>query len=226
MADPEDYVFCNNNLEVHAGDRTSYKTAGWWSTNLASEGMCNWSICGATDVRDWFAAADKYIRGDGDSFKKHLGRYKNNIQMSQGAANAEQQQVIKEAQGILDEWANYAKHFTRGGGGPVGSSFQSGGFSWESPADADPRGPGVFDRLSGDESLELSREIVDYYDAAACLRDKFNDTKPDGMLKEAPGYGGVTKRPPRDGSDSGGVNTLAMVGIGVGLWIVVKALSE
>ncbi len=86
MADPEDYVYCNNDLEVHAGDRTSYKTAGWWSTNMASEGMCNWSVCGAGDVRDWFAAANKYIRGDGDSFKNHFDRYKSNIQMSQGAA--------------------------------------------------------------------------------------------------------------------------------------------
>jgi hypothetical protein len=225
MADPEDYVYCNNDLEVHAGDRTSYKTAGWWSTNMASEGMCNWSVCGAGDVRDWFAAANKYIRGDGDSFKNHFDRYKSNIQMSQGAASVEQQQVIKEAQGVLDGWANYAKHFKTGGGGPVGSSFQTGGFSWEPPGDAEPEGPGVFDRLSGDQALELSREIVDYYDSAACLRDKFNETRPDGMLHEAPGYGGVTKRPPSE-APSEGMSVMQIGMMGLGAWIVIKALSE
>ena len=225
MADPEDYVYCNNDLQVHAGDRTSYRTAGWWSTNAASEGMCNWSVCGAGDVRAWFAAANKYIRGSGDSFKAHFERYKSNIQMSQGAASIEQQQVMKEAQSVLDGWANYAKHFKRGGGGPVGSSFQTGGFSWEPPEDADPEGPGFWDRLSGDEALELSREIVNYYDSAACLRDKFNLTKPEGMLPEAPGYGGVTKRPEGDAPSQGmGIMQVGMLGLGA--WVLIKALSE
>ena len=230
MAEPEHYVYCNNDLEVHAGDRTSYKTAGWWSTNLASEGMCGGGVlCGATDVRQWFAAANKYIR---DKFKPHFDRYKSNIQMSQGAASIEQQQVMKEAQGVLDGWANYAKHYRRGGGGPVGASIQAGGYSWEAPNSADPEGPTATDfwwvtpLTGGDIPLELSREIVDYYDSAACLRDKFNLTKPEGMLPEAPGYGGVTKRPEGDAPSSGGMGIMEVGMLGLGAWVLLKALSE
>ena len=230
MADPEGYVYCNNDLEVHAGDRTSYKTAGWWSENAASGGMCLFggfseTFCGTVDVRAWFAAADNYIR---KPFTKHFNQYNAAIQSGQGAANNEQAQIISEAQGIIDAWSNYAKYYKRGGGGPVGSSFQLGGFSWDSPNDADPKGPDIWDVISSNEAIGLNTEIVDQYDAAACLRDKFNQTKPQGMLEQRPGYGSVTNRPPGEssGSGSGGMDTLAMVGIGVGLWIVIKALSE
>lgn len=215
MAEPGEY--CNNNLEVHAGDRTSYRTANWWSTNVASEGMCNWSICGSSDVYEWFAAATKYID---EKFKPHFQRYKSNIQMTQGAASIEQKQVIQEAQTLLDTWANYSKHFRSGGGGPVGSSFRTGGYSWGTPAD-----PGLPLLMLGDYALELSREIVDYFDAAACLRDKFNEARPEGMLPETPGYGGVTKRPPSAAPSEGlGVMEIGMMGLGA--WVLLKALSE
>ena len=221
MAD-EDYIYCNNDLEVHAGDRTSYRTAGWWSTNLASEGMCNWSICGAADVRAWFSATDSYIK---KKFSPHFERFKQNIEMSQGAPSLAQKQVLDEAASLLSSWENYAKYYRNGGGGPVGSSFQNGGYSWDSPGDADPKGPGVMDFLSGDTALELCREIVDFYDAAACLRDKFNETKPEGMLPEIPGYGASTKKPETPMA-SEGMSPMTMVAIGLGAWVVFKALSE
>ena len=218
-----DYRYCNNDLEVKAGDRTSYRTAGWWSTNWASEGMCNWSVCGATDVREWFASADRYIT---KKFKPHFERYKSHIATVQGAPNTKQQQIIDEANALLNNWANYANYFRRGGGGPVGASFQTGGFVWSDPGSADPEGPGTWDFLSGDKSLELSREIVDYFDDAACLRDKFNDTRPEGMLEEVPGHGKATERP--EGAEPAAESTSPMViaVYAVGAWVLLKALTE
>lgn len=216
MPDP-DYRFCNNDLEVHAGDRTSYRTAGWWSTNLASEGMCNWSICGSDDVREWFAAASKYIAGP---FTKHYKEYSDQILMRQGAPDAQQAQILEEAQTLLAEWNNYRKFFLNGGGGPVGASFSTGGYSWGSPSD-----PDLPLLMVGDFALELCREIVDFFDAAACLRDKFNESRPEGMLDKSPGYGSVTTRPSTE-TPSEGIGTLGMIGIGVGLWVALRALTE
>jgi len=226
MAEPDDYNFCYNDLEVKAGDRTSYKTSSWWQP---SDGLCDFAVCGAEDVRAWFAAADRYINKE---FKPHFERYKSHIQMAQGAASVEQQQVIKEAQGVLDAWSDYAKHYRKGGGGPVGASFQPGGYSWESPEDADPAGPSMTDffwvvPLTGGIAPEnLSREIVDHFDKAACLRNKFNESKPEGMLPEIPGYGGSTKRPAQDDDSSGGMGITQIAVMGLGAWVLLKALSE
>lgn len=212
-----DYRFCNNDLEVHAGDRTSYRTAGWWSTNLASEGMCNWSVCGSGDVSEWFAAATKYISGP---FMQDYKDYNDQILVRQGAPDAQQSQILGEAETLLKGWNNYRKYFLNGGGGPVGASFKTGGYAWGDPSD-----PDLPTLMNGDVALELSREIVDYFDAAACLRDKFNESRPEGMLEKAPGYGSVTTRPQSETS-SEGIGTMGMIGIGVGLWIALKALSE
>lgn len=216
MAESDDYVFCNNDLEVHAGDRTSYKTANWWTDKL-SGGMCNWSVCGSGDVYEWFAAATKYIKS---KFTPHFERYQSNINMSQGAASIEQQQILAEAKALLSEWANYSKYFRSGGGGPVGASFRTGGYVWGTPS-----GPGLPLLMDGNPALALAHEIVDFYDSAACLRDKFNETKPDGMLSEAPGYGGVTQRPPAEEASSG-LSTVEIGMMGLGAWILLKALSD
>lgn len=226
MPEPDNYDFCNNDLEVHAGDRT--RKHNWFGDLFTSEGLCTWSVCGVGDVRAWFAAANTYITGGhSNSFKQHFSRYKKSIQMQQGAASVEQNQVIEEAQKVLDEWANYAKHFRTGGGGPVGSSFQTGGYSWETSEDADPGGPENLDFLAGNTVFDLCVEIVDwYYGPASCLRNKFNLTKPDGMLGEAPGYGGVTKRPPSEDSSGGGLGVMEIGMMGLGAWVLLKALSE
>ena len=228
MAEPEGYVFCNNDLEVYAGDRT--RKHGFFTTlgGLTSEGLCEYSSCGVGDVRAWFGAANAYITGSHfNSFKSHFDRYRSNIQMAQGAPNIQQAQVIKEAQGIMDGWANYAKHYRRGGGGPVGEKIQPGGYSWESPDEADPAGPENFDFLSGSTVFALCKEIVDkYYGPASCMRDKFNVARPEGMLPEVPGYGGVTKRPGSGEPAPGGMGVMQIGMMGLGAWIVIKALSE
>lgn len=228
MAKPEGYIFCNNDLEVYAGDRT--RKEGFWTTlgGLTSEGLCEWSVCGAGDVRAWFGAANTYITGNHfDSFKSHFNRYRSNIQMAQGAPGVQQVQVIKEAQGILDAWANYAKHYRRGGGGPVGEKIQPGGYSWEPPDEANPEGPSNFDFLSGTTAFALCKEIVDkYYGPASCVRDKFNVSRPEGMLPETPGYGGVAKRPGDDEASSGGMGIMEVGMLGLGAWVLIKALSD
>lgn len=218
----EDYRYCNNDLEVKVGDRTSYRTAGWWSTNVVSEGMCNWSVCGATDIREWFAATDNYIK---NKFTPHFDRYKKQIGVVQGVPNAEQQQVVDEGNDLLKGWGDYASHYKRGGGGPVGASFHTGGFVWEDPNDADPRGPSAWDFISGDHALELSREIVDFFDAAACLRDKFNSTRAEGALEEIPGYG---QSPQPTGGEAAPEKTspALIAAYAVGAWVVLKALTE
>lgn len=227
MPDPEDYVYCNNEREVHAGDR--FLKRGWWTETLGSEGLCTYGVCGAKDVRAWFAAADAYIK---KQFKPHLERFQNQIAMKQGAPNAEQAQIIQEAQKLLDRWSVYAQHYRTGGGGPVGETFKSGGYRWEDSGDADPGGPSESDFFwvapltGGDVPFELSKEIATlYYNPAACLRDKFNYTKPEGMLGEIPEYGSVTTRPEGE-RQSEGIGPLGMIGIGLGLWVALKALSD
>ena len=54
---------------------------------------------------------------------------------------------------------------------------------------------------------------------------QLNETKPDGMLQEAPGYGGVTQRPPAE-KDAGGLSVVEISAMGLGAWILLKALSE
>lgn len=223
MADPEGYIYCNNDLEVRAKDRTSYKTGGWWSTTLSTGGMCEFGYCNATDIREWFAAAKNYIE---NKFKEHLERYIKSISVRQGAPNAEQQQIIDEAKGLLDNWNDYATYYRRGGGGPVGASFQTGGYQWEDPNDADAAGPSKWDFIGKYEAMELTREIVDFFDSAACLRDKLNDTRPEGMLEEIPGYG----KAPKDltGGEPAPEKThpAVIAAYAVGAWVVLKALTE
>jgi hypothetical protein len=220
MADFEKY--CGSDLEIRAGDRRSYKSAGWLSENLASEGMCNWSICGASDVREWFAAANSYIT---KKFQTHFEDYKNQISMRQGAPNADQIQVINAANSLLKKWEEYVYYYERGGGGPVGSTFQNGGYSWETPDDADPKGPSTWDFISGDTALALSKEIVDFYHDATCLRDRFNETRPEGMLQEVPDYGKVTTRPNK-AEEPDSIGAGAMLAAGVGVYLLIQALRD
>ena len=84
----------------------------------------------------------------------------------------------------------------------------------------------MWDVISADQAIGLSKEIVDFYDSAACLRDKFNETKPEGMLPERPGYGCVTKRPGGEDASSEGFGMVEIGLLGMGAWVLMKALSE
>ncbi len=221
MAEPEKY--CGSDLQIRAEERRSYKSAGWWSENLASEGMCHWAICGAGDVRAWFAAAQSYIER---KFKPHFEDYKNQITMRQGAPNADQIQIISSADRLLSSWNDYVYYYQRGGGGPVGASIQTGGYAWETPDDAEPEGPDSFDFISGDTALALSKEIVDFYHEATCLRDRFNDTRPEGMLKQAPDYGKVTGRPEAESPEPQGMGMGTVLALGAAAYVLIQALRD
>ena len=99
MGEPED--FCGNDEVVKAGDRTSSKTAGWWSSHVASAGMCSFTVCGVDDIRAWFSATNNYIETE---FKPHFKRYKDQIAMTQAVPISEQQQIIAEENTLLSQW--------------------------------------------------------------------------------------------------------------------------
>jgi len=217
--------FCENDEEVFAGDRTSWRTAGFLS-DWASSGLCHYGSCGVGDVRAWFAATNSYIE---DKFKPHLKRYKNNITTAQAVPNTEQQQVITEANALLADWNNYASYYRKGGGGPIGASWGEPGYDWGGTfgRPPDPEGPDPFEFVWENDMWELCKEIVRYYDDAACMRNKFVDTRPEGMLQERPGIGVVPASKSQDKSgDSGfGMNAQTLA-LGFGGYLLLRALVD
>lgn len=225
MGEPEE--FCGNDEVVFAGDRTSSKTAGWWSSHLASAGMCTYTVCTVGDVRAWFSATNNYIETE---FKPHFKRYKDRIAISQGIPNSEQQQIIEEANDLLARWENYASYYRKGGGGPIGATWDEPGFEWGDTwwSDVDPKGPNLFEPMGEENTFNLCKEIVAYYDKAACLQDDFVATRPEGMLQDRPGIGVVPLgRPKEEGAGGSGfgmnVQTLA---ISFGGYLLIKALMD
>jgi hypothetical protein len=221
-----DEKYCGNDEVVYAGDRTSSKTAWWGSDWFASGGMCTFTYCNSVDIRAWFAATENYIE---NKFKPHFKKYKDQISMTQVVSTTEQQQLIVEANDLLASWNNYASYYRKGGGGPIGSSWGEPGFRWDGTfwADVDPAGPNQFEPMGEEAAFFLCKEIVRYYDDFACMQDKFDETRPEGMLQERPGIGVVpgTKTPEGGGGGGFGMNVQTLA-ISFGGYLLIKALMD
>lgn len=222
MGEPEEY--CGNDEEVYAGDRTSYKTAGTFS-DMASSGMCTWGSCGVGDVKAWFKATASYIESD---LKPHFTRYKDRIARMQVVPDGEQEQIIAAVNDFLAEWKTYSYDYRHGGGGMVGNTwgeeYDWGGTFGREP---NPEGPDTFEFVFENDMWLLSKEIVNYYDKAACFRDDFNRTVPEGMLQERPGIGVIPVGKPKgeNGGSGFGMNVQTLA-LSFGGYLLVKALMD
>ena len=152
--------------------------------------------------------------------------------MTQAVPNSEQQQIIAEANTLLSQWENYAYYYRKGGGGPIGATWDEPGFEWGGTfwSDVvDPKGPDEWLEPIGEENaFNLCKEIVAHFDKAACLQDDFVATRPEGMLQDRPGIGVVpVGRPKEEGGGGSGfgmnVQTLAL---SFGGYLLIKALMD